>query len=83
MGVSDTRPPSIAAAQGSKSDRPAPTLSSWAVPTAYDDEIWNAMTREQQLAATQAHFASIDCATPSASTIAEIVARARATRSDS
>lgn len=65
------------------SDTPAPTLSSWAVPTARDDEIWNAMTRTQQLAALQDHFASDDCATPSTGTIAEIVARARATRSDS
>ncbi len=65
------------------SDTPAPTLSSWALPTARDDEIWEAMTHEQQLAALQGHFASDDCTAPSIGTIAEIVARARTVRSDS
>jgi hypothetical protein len=65
------------------SDTPAATPSSWAVPTARDDEIWNAMTREQQLAALQDHFASDDCSIPSTGTIADIVARARAARSGS
>ena len=59
----------------------APSISSWAVPTERDDEIWAAMTREQQLTALQDHFASDDCTTPSTRTVAEIVARARADRS--
>jgi hypothetical protein len=77
------RPPLTAALQGSPSETPTPTLSSWAVPTARDDEIWEAMTREQQLAALQEHFALDDCTAPSSGTIAEIVARARAGRSGS
>lgn len=59
----------------------SPALSSWAVPTTHDDEIWEAMTREQQLAALQAHFVSADCTTPATQTVAEIVARARDDRS--
>jgi hypothetical protein len=56
-------------------------VSSLAVPTAHDDALWEGMTREQQLAALQDHFASEDCTMPTTSTVAEIVARARADRS--
>lgn len=52
--------------------------ASWAVPSAEDDRLWQAMTREQQLAALQEHLGSADCVTPTEATIAEIVARARA-----
>ncbi|MCA3261953.1 MAG: hypothetical protein ING44_08430 [Telmatospirillum sp.] len=79
--MSNTRARSTAAPQGSLSDTPVPTLSSWAVTTARDDEIWNAMTGAQQLAALQDHFASDDCTAPSTGTIADIVARARTARS--
>jgi hypothetical protein len=81
--MTDTHSTATAAPQGRVSNTASPTLSSWAVPTALDDEIWQAMTRDQQLAALQAHFASQDCTTPTTHTVAEIVARARAGHSPS
>ena len=53
-------------------------VSSWAVPSKQDDEVWEALTRDQQLAALQSHFASDECTTVSLRTVSEIVARARA-----
>jgi hypothetical protein len=55
----------------------AARTSSWAVPTKADDEAWQRMTREQQLAAYQKHFNSPDCSTSTDTTIAEIVERSR------
>jgi hypothetical protein len=55
-------------------------LSSWAVPTKADDEAWERMTREEQLAAYQAHFNGSACSTSSETTLAEIVERSRTAR---
>ena len=74
--MSDIPHPSQAIAQASAAGVTAPSLSSWATPTRQDDALWEAMTRQQQLAALQGHFASDDCVTPTTRTVDEIVAAA-------
>jgi hypothetical protein len=54
--------------------------SSWAAPTEADDEAWQRMTREEQLAAYQTHFNSPARSTSTDTTVAEIVARSRTRR---
>ena len=61
---------------------PLGPISAWAVPTPKDEIVWQTMTREQQLAALQAHFLSPECTTPTDATLAEIVARTRAEREE-
>lgn len=56
------------------------TISSWAVPTPEDDALWEAMTREQQVAAMQDYFRSPECTTSTDNSVDDVVARARARR---
>jgi len=58
----------------------AQKITSWAVPNEAEDQLWLAMTREQQLAALKEHFASPECSTPTDLSVAEIVERSRKTR---
>jgi hypothetical protein len=58
----------------------AAKLASWAVPTKADDEAWESMTREEQLAAYQGHFSSSACSTSTETTVAEVVERSRTIR---
>lgn len=55
-------------------------FTSWAVPTPEDDAVWNAMTREQKLQALQDLAHHPDTTTTTDITVAEIVARSRASR---
>jgi hypothetical protein len=59
----------------------AARISSWTVPTKADDEAWERMTREEQLAAYKELFnspAATDFSSPT--TVAEIVERSRSAR---
>ncbi len=57
-----------------------PRLSSWTAPSAEDDAVWAAMTRDEQLAALQSLANAPETRTPSGKTVAEIVAETRARR---
>ena len=54
--------------------------TSWACPTGEDNRQWDALTRDEQLATLQNHFASTNCTTATETTVDEIVARVRAER---
>ncbi len=55
-------------------------ISSWAVPTKTDDEVWERMTREEQLAAYKELFNSPAATDFTTTTVAEIVERSRTAR---
>jgi len=60
--------------------RLAQKITSWAVPNQAEDQLWQTMTREQQLAALKERFASPECSTPTDISVAEIVERTRKAR---
>jgi hypothetical protein len=51
--------------------------SSWTVPTGDDDRQWQALTRDQQIAALRDLLTSPACSTPTDTTIAQTVERTR------
>ena len=55
-------------------------IESWAVPTPEDDDLWQSMSRDEQLAALQEHFSSPETTTTTDVTVAEIVERVRQKR---
>lgn len=55
-------------------------IESWAVPTPEDDDLWQSMSRDEQLAALQEHFSSPETTTTTDITVAEIVERVRQKR---
>ena len=76
--MNDIRDPRQKAAPADAAGTAAPSLSSWSTPTRQDDATWEAMTREQQLAALQKHFTSSDCVTPTTRGVNDILVAARA-----